>query len=141
MPAKQIKGTGGLPSGKVFTDDEARKERELAARQAGAARLAMQYGLGDFIGDIAEPAGAIIGAVATKGNPEGAKKGAAVGKLVGKLAGGQQEEREASYRQLMGEQPVAQPVAQQEEDPYSAALSLYQAFSKKDKKDKEKKVG
>jgi hypothetical protein len=134
MPAKQIKGSGGLPSGKTFGEDKAAKERELSARQAGAARLAMQYGIGDFIGDIAEPAGAIIGAVATKGSPEGAKTGAKIGKVVGDLAGGQQEEREANYQRLMGQQPVAQ----EEEDPFAAALSLYQQISKKDK---EKKVG
>lgn len=127
MPAKQIKGTGGLPSGKVFTDDEARKEREKSARIAAAAKMAMDYGVGDFISDIAAPAGAAIGAYA--GGPEGAKAGYEAGKEIGSFVG-DQEEKEAQYQEMIGNKPQKKKDA----DPFASALALYSKFASKESK-------
>ena len=145
--AKNYKGS--LPSGKAFDTEKEDKKRIAALRKAAAAEMATKTSFGDVIADIAEPAGAIIGAIATKGNPKGAKAGQDIGKAVGDVFGGGRERREkvlaeATEAEMALDNPEAaaqmqkQRTASKEKeskekksDPFSQALALYEKYGSK----------
>jgi len=136
MAVKQIKGTGGLPDPAAFDEEKARKERAASARRVGAANLAMQTSFGDVFADVAGPIAAAVTGVATGGNPQAMKTAYSAGKSVGGMFGGNQEEAEAKYQKLMGNQ--AEAPKEGESDLFESALNLYGDY--KETKDKEKKA-
>ena len=85
---------GSLPSGEAFGTEKEDKKQAAAIRKAAAAKMATKTSPMDVIGDLAPYAGAIIGGVASGGNPQAIQAGYEGGKALGGMVGGDQERRE-----------------------------------------------
>lgn len=149
--AKPVYGGGGLPSGKVFDQSEEEKKQAASIRKAAAANLATQTSPLDVIGDIAPYAGAIIGGVASGGNPQAIQAGYKAGSAIGGVVGGDRKKAEATYQEASEEEmaldnPEAAAKMRQarlkqeqeakqkpETDAFTQALSLYGKYKETNK--------
>jgi hypothetical protein len=140
---------GSLPSGEAFGTEKEDKKQAAAIRKAAAAKMATKTSPMDVIGDLAPYAGAIIGGVASGGNPQAIQAGYEGGKALGGMVGGDQERREevlseATEEEMALDNPEAAAKMRQarqqkgkaaqsgsQPDPFAQALAIFEKYQKK----------